>query len=124
MRNRGRTPAVAQAQDEHYREVDEESPEEVPETAAARAEELPRGYTVPEVARRYRVGQEKVRGWIRRGELAAVNTATMPCGKPRWVITPDGLAAFEKLRAGGRPPKPSRRRRQPAEIDFYPDLPG
>jgi hypothetical protein len=123
MRNRGRTPAVAQAQDDPFREVDEESPEELPEPPS-RADELPRGYTVPEVARRYRVGQDKVRGWIRRGELAAVNTADLRCGKPRWVITPDGLAAFEKLRAGGRPPKPSRRRRQSAEIDFYPDLPG
>jgi hypothetical protein len=124
MRHQGRTPAAAQAQDDPFREVDEGSLEELPETTATRAEELPRGYTVPEVARRYRVGQDKVRGWIRRGELAAVNTAAVLCGKPRWVITPDALAAFEKLRAGGPTPKPSRSRRQPVVIDFYPDVPG
>jgi hypothetical protein len=119
MRHQGRTPAVAQAQDDHYREVDE-SPEELPETAAARAEELPRGYTVPEVARRYRVGQDKVRAWIMRGELDAVNTAALLCGKPRWVIMPEALATFEKRRAGGPTPEPPRRR-QPAVKDYYPD---
>jgi excisionase family DNA binding protein len=42
----------------------------------------PRGLTVREVARRYRVSPDKVRAWIRRGELAAVNTASTLCGKP------------------------------------------
>jgi excisionase family DNA binding protein len=38
------------------------------------AEEKPgRGLTVREVARRYRVCKDKVLGWIRRGELIAVN---------------------------------------------------
>jgi hypothetical protein len=87
-------------------------------------ETLGRGYTVAEVARRYRVGQDKVRGWIRRGELAAINTATVLCGKPRWVITPDALAVFEKRRATGPAPKQKRRRRQPEVIDFFPHLPG
>jgi hypothetical protein len=120
MRNRDRIPAAAQAHDERFREVDEESPEALPETVAARAEELPRGYTVPEVARRYRVGQDKVRAWIRRGELAAVNTAAVLCGKPRWIITPDALAKFEQQRSGGPPPTPPCRR-QPAVKDYYPD---
>ena len=34
------------------------------------------GLTTRDVARRYRVGQDKVRKWIARGELVAVNTAT------------------------------------------------
>src|SRR4051794_21965418 len=59
------------------------------------------GYTVADVARRLRVGEDKVRGWIARGELAAINTATALCGKPRWVIPPEALAAFERSRAGG-----------------------
>jgi hypothetical protein len=79
------------------------------------------GLTVAEFARRYRVGEDKVRGWIDKGDLKAINTATDMCGKPRWVITPDSLAAFEKKRAGGPTPKPQRRRRQPAVIDFVPD---
>jgi hypothetical protein len=73
------------------------------------------------MARRYRVSPDKVRGWIARGELAAINTAAMLCGKPRWVIPPEALAAFERRRAGGPPTKPPRRRRRTAEVDYYPD---
>jgi hypothetical protein len=73
------------------------------------------------MARRYRVGEDKVRGWIRRGELAAINTATVMCGRPRWVIPPDALAVFEHRRAGGPAPKPAPRRKRSYQIDFYPD---
>jgi hypothetical protein len=79
------------------------------------------GLTVEDVARRYRVSPDKVRAWIAHGELPGINTATNLCGKPRWVITPDALAAFEKSRAGGPVPKPQRRRRPPTVIDFFPD---
>jgi hypothetical protein len=74
------------------------------------------------VARRYRVGEDKVRGWIRSGELRAVNTAAALCGRPRWVVPVEALAEFEKGRRGGPAPKAQRRRRRrPQEIDFYPD---
>lgn len=86
-----------------------------------RDEPLTTGYTVADVARRYRVGPDKVCGWITRGELAAVNTSTVLCGKPRWVILPEALAAFEMRRQGRPPPKPPRRKRRTTEIDFYPD---
>jgi hypothetical protein len=89
-----------------------------PEPDAAPA----RGLTVLDVAHRYRVGEDKVRGWIARGELRAVNTAAVLCGRPRWVIPPEALAEFEKARSGGPAPKPLRRRRRSTqEIDFYPD---
>jgi hypothetical protein len=78
---------------------------------------------VRDVARRYRVGEDKVRAWIARGELAAVNTAAVLCSKPRWIVLPDALAAFERRREGGPPPKPRRRVRQAGVIDFYPDAP-
>ena len=78
------------------------------------------GLTVREVARRYRVGEDKVRRWIMRGELAAVNTASVLCGKPRWVVMRDALAAFEARRTGGTP-KPAPRRRPSQMIDFYSD---
>jgi hypothetical protein len=82
----------------------------------------PAGLTVADVARRYRVSADKVRRWIAKAELHAVNTAANLCGKPRWVIPPEALAAFEKRRAGAAPPKPPRRRRRPAAvIDFFPD---
>ena len=59
------------------------------------------GLTVADVARRYRVSPDKVRAWIARGELRAVNTSTALCGRPRRVISPDALAEFERRRAGG-----------------------
>jgi transposase len=80
-----------------------------------------RGYTVRDVAARYRVGEDKVRAWVRRGELAAVNTASALCGRPQLRVTAEALAEFEKRRAGGPPPRPRRRRRAPAALDYYPD---
>lgn len=80
------------------------------------------GLTVADVARRYRVGEDKVRGWIRRGELSAINTSDRRCGRPRFVVTIDALAAFEKGRQAATPnaPKPKRRKKT-NQIDFYPD---
>jgi transposase len=80
------------------------------------------GLTTRDVARRYRVGQDKVRKWIARGELVAVNTATALCGRPRWVVTADALAAFERgRRAGPSARPPGRRKRKANFVDFYPD---
>jgi hypothetical protein len=78
------------------------------------------GLTVRDVARRYRVGEDKVRGWIARGDLRGVNTAAVLAGKPRWVVTPEALAEFERRRAVSSPPKPQRRRRRQALVDYYP----
>jgi hypothetical protein len=79
------------------------------------------GLTVREVARRYRVSPDKVRGWIKRGELTAINTAAALSHKPRWVITIDALTAFERRRTSA-PPQPAPRRRRPAgQTDYYPD---
>jgi hypothetical protein len=83
--------------------------------------ELTRGSTVRDVARRLRVGEDKVRKWINCGQLKALNMAAALCGRPRWVITPEALAAFERGRVGGPLPKPPRRRRQQALVDYYPD---
>jgi excisionase family DNA binding protein len=82
-----------------------------------------RSLTVAEVARRYRVSSEKVRTWIARGELPALNTADARRAKPRWVVTPEALEQFERGRlAATAPPKAmKRRRRQTGTIDFYPD---
>jgi excisionase family DNA binding protein len=78
------------------------------------------GLTVAEVARRYRVSRDKVRTWIRQGELIAINTASALCGKPRWVISAEALATFERRRASGPPPtRPARRLK--LATDYYPD---
>jgi transposase len=80
------------------------------------------GLTVREVARRYRVGTDRVRGWIRRGEMIAINTADVECGKPRFLVLPEALAEFERRRQAAPPLEPARRRRRPAAmIDYYPD---
>jgi hypothetical protein len=82
-----------------------------------------RGLSPRNLCRRFKVGIDKVLGWIRRGELKAVNVATTLCGKPRWVVTPEALAEFERRRASGPPPKPQRKRRKrdPDFVDYYPD---
>jgi hypothetical protein len=79
------------------------------------------GLTVRDVACRYRVSPDKVRGWIARGEIQAVNTATALCGRPRFVVLPDALVAFEKKRSVAPPPKPARRRKRRELVDYYAD---
>lgn len=80
------------------------------------------GLTVADVARRLRVGEDKVRAWITKGELVAINTAAALCGKPRWVITPEALALFERRRQAQQPAKRApRRRRRTEEVDYFPD---
>jgi hypothetical protein len=81
------------------------------------------GLTVADAGRRYRVGSDKIRTWIKRGELRAINTALALCGRPRWVIPADALAEFERRRSGDPRPKSPRRRRKETGIDFFPDVP-
>ncbi len=83
-----------------------------------------RGYTVLDISRRHRVSPDKVRGWIRSGELIAINTAATVCGKPRWIVTPEALERFEKARQTSTPPpkpKPRRRKNPPDWVDYFPD---
>jgi hypothetical protein len=56
-----------------------------------------RGFTITDVAKRFRVRRFKALGWIRRGELSAINTAE-PLQRPRFVVTAEALAEFESRR--------------------------
>jgi transposase len=56
-------------------------------------------YTPPEVARRHRVSPVKVIGWLRSGELKGIDVSSAPGGRPRFRITADDLAEFERRRA-------------------------
>jgi transposase len=78
------------------------------------------GMTVRDVARRYRVGKGRVRAWISRGELRAVNRRDIRSGRPSWVVPPEALAEFESGRAAAVRPKPQRRRKKTAAVDYYP----
>lgn len=78
------------------------------------------GLTTRDIARRYRVGEDKVRSWIRRGELAAINTADVRSAKPRFVVTAEALAAFERARSAAPPPKTARRKKRSVLVDYYP----
>lgn len=79
-----------------------------------------RALTVAEVAQHYRVSPDKVRAWIGRGELVAVNVAASLCGKAQLRVTPEALAAFERKRAAGTPPSP-RRRKRTVQVDYFRD---
>jgi hypothetical protein len=58
-----------------------------------------RNLTPPEIARRYGIATAKVIGWIRSGELAALNLATSTRTRPRYSVTLEALEEFERHRA-------------------------
>jgi excisionase family DNA binding protein len=81
-----------------------------------------RTLTVAEIADRFGVDPHTVLGWIRSGELRAINVGRKPgARKPRWRITAEALTTFELCRTANPAPPPTRRRRQPADeiIKFY-----
>ncbi len=80
--------------------------------------------TPPQVAEELAVDPEKIIGFIRSGELIAIDIATSGSRRPRWRIDPEDLAAFLARRRSTPPaPKPTRRRRSSATVkDFFPDL--
>src|SRR5262245_43820359 len=68
------------------------------------------GFSVADLCLRWKVGAYKVHGFIRRGELLAVNVATNLSGRPQWRITPESVALFERRRSSGPTAKPTRQR--------------
>jgi hypothetical protein len=79
------------------------------------------GFSVADLARRWKVGPDKIHGFLRRGELIGVNLATNLCGRPQWRITPESVRAFEERRTSAPPAKPARRRKRTVAVDYYPD---
>ncbi len=79
------------------------------------------GCTPSELARRYGVSPDKVLAWIRAGELRAVNVATRCTGRPRYVILPEAISAFEAARSVAPPPRVARKRRatDPKVIQYF-----
>jgi hypothetical protein len=79
------------------------------------------GWTVADLAARFRVSRDKVRRWIKCGVLPAIDTADARCGRPRYVVTSEALATFEHSRAAGDPKSAPRRNRRAAAVDYFPD---
>ena len=80
-----------------------------------------RGYTPRELAHLLRVSPDRIRAWIKAGELGAIDTARVRCGRPRFIILPHHLAEFTRRRTAS-PPRPApRRRRQAVAVDYYAD---
>jgi excisionase family DNA binding protein len=77
--------------------------------------------TVKAVAERYAVSEHTVLGWVRSGELRAINVGRrLGAGKPRWRISELALANFELLRTPTPPlPKIRPRKRVGGVIEFY-----
>jgi hypothetical protein len=80
---------------------------------------LGRYLSPPQIAEQYGVDPNKVIGWIRAGELRAVNVGN-GASRPRYRISPADLALFEAARAV-QPPTPRIRRRRidPNVIQFF-----
>jgi hypothetical protein len=78
-------------------------------------------FSVRDVTERYGVSEHTVLGWIKTGELKAMNVGRrLGAKKPRWRITQAALAAFELSRTPTPSLPRSRRRKRPAEvIEFY-----
>ena len=77
--------------------------------------------SVKDLCERYGVGEHTVLGWIRSGELRAINVGRrLDTKKPRWRVTQEALAAFEQMRTPTPPPPRAPRRKRPAGIiEFY-----
>jgi transposase len=73
----------------------------------------------PMIAARFGVSPEKVIGWIRRGELRAIDVATRRGRRPRYLVDVNDLAAFERSRHVEPVTKSVRRRRSPRVISFF-----
>jgi hypothetical protein len=78
-------------------------------------------HTIAGLSARFGVTEHTVLGWIRTGELKAINVGRRArAKKPRWRITDDALAAFEALRTPSPPSPTSPRRKRPTDvIEFY-----
>lgn len=74
------------------------------------------GYNVADLCRRWKIGADKVRGFLRRGELVGVNVAASLAGKPQWRITAESVAAFEQRRSSVPPPRTKRAKAKTADV--------
>ena len=58
-----------------------------------------RKLSVPQLAEQLGVAEKKILGWIRGGELKAINLAASTSKRPRYAIDLADIAEFERRRA-------------------------
>ncbi|MGA2061330.1 MAG: helix-turn-helix domain-containing protein [Thermoguttaceae bacterium] len=77
--------------------------------------------TPPQLAARYGCDVHKILTLIHIGDLPAIDVATKPGGRPRYLIDERDVEAFERRRSVQAPsPTPTRRRaKQPDIIQFF-----
>jgi len=80
--------------------------------------------SAPAAARELGISTGKVLGWIRTGELTAMNLATSRNGRPRYAIARDDLEEFKRGRrvipsAGPATTRKLRRRTPKAVKEFF-----
>ena len=76
--------------------------------------------TPPDYAARLGVTPEKIIAAIRRGELAAIDTAEPGSSRPRYRISPQAIDTFERFRAARpREERPARRRKSEQTATRY-----
>lgn len=96
----------------------------MPEARSARQKRSPsrRKITPRELATSWGVGIGKILGWIRSGELRAIDASARRGARPRFLIDLADVAAFEAARSV-QPPMPSarrnRRRRDQRVTEFF-----
>ena len=77
-------------------------------------------FTPPQIAEMFGVDTKKVSGWIKSGELKAVNVAKNPRGeRPRWRISEQAIKDFEARRTYQPQAKREPKRRMPAIKNFF-----
>jgi hypothetical protein len=79
----------------------------------------PREYYSPlQVAKQLGIEPAKTVGWIKRGELCAVNVADKNGKRPRWRVASGALDDFLKPRTV-RPPVKTSRRKRPTDFETF-----
>lgn len=75
--------------------------------------------TPPAIAKKYGVAPETVVGWIRSGELVAIDVAQRGKSRPRYRVSPHALEAFELRRSAVVKTEPVRKPRQTKSVKSY-----
>ena len=74
-----------------------------------------------QLAKNLGITVDKVLGWIRSGQIDAIDVSTDRQGRPRYRIDADAIAKFKTARNPAPPPKSNRRKQHKTDdvIQFF-----